>query len=264
MLVVEVRPTSERADPDLIVRQPLHHIFVVADVAVEVHAGRIAGVLDHLAEHHRAGRQLGAVDILRAGVFKRLPVEGHGHGYLVVGNEAQDKVGLLGRLYRAGGLGKEVHAHVQSGVQRALYVVLELLVNDYIARLAAAIAAAYHGELHAVRSHGLPVDYTLVERHVHAEAGLIAVADVLGQSVRVGLEVLLGEVGDGHALRRVDPLVVGAGVDIGHALVRVGLRLVVPAGREGQRHRRGERERAQAFKKLFVHAEVLSAEFDIL
>ena len=231
---------------------------MVGDVAVEVDAGSVARVLDHLAEDQGGGGQLLVEDVLGARLLQRLPVEGYGHRDLVVLDEVEDEQRLLRALYGARGLGEEVDADVEPRVDGALHVLLELLVHEELALGGAAVAAAYHGELDAGVRHGLPVDVALVEGDVDAEPGLVEVAGVDGDAVLAGLEVVGGELGDGHALGLIHPLLTGAGVHIDHALVRVGRGLRVARAAGGQRQgRHAQEEGGKCFFEVF-HCLVLS------
>ena len=220
---------------------------MVGDVAVEVDAGGVARVLYHLAEDKGGGGELLVVYVLGAGVLKRLPVEGDGHGDVVVLDKVEDEEGLLGGLYGAHGLGEEVDAHVEPGVYGALHVLLELLVHEELALGGAAVAAAYHGKLYARVRDGLPVDVALVEGDVDAEARLVDVAGVDGDAVLACFKIRLGQLGDGHALGLVHPLLSCAGVHVYHALMRVGrgLRLAAAGGKaQGQGYEQQYRDKS--------------------
>ena len=231
MLVVEVRPGADRADPELVAAEPLHQVLVVARVAVQVDAGDITRVLNHLAEDHRARRQLLAVYVLGARAGDGLPVEGDGHRHLVRFYELEDEERLLGRLDGAHGLREEIDAHVQPGLDGPGDIRLELLVDHELPRLAAPVSAANHREFYAVGRDGLPVYLALVERDVDAAPGRIFRAGVLGPAARE-VEVLFFEHGGRDAPGGRYPLIAPARVHIDLALVLVG-RGLTAAGGEG-------------------------------
>ena len=134
----------------------------------------------------------------------------------------------------------------------------EKMTLGQLAARCTAVACADHREIDAARFDGCPVDVALIEGDVDAEPGLVEVAGVDGDAVLAGLEVVGGELGDGHALGLVHPLLTGAGVHIDHALVRVGRGLRVARAAGGQRQgRRPQEEGGKCFFEVF-HGLVLS------
>ena len=160
--------------------------------------------------------------------------------------QLQGVQGLLGGLLHGGGLGEEIHAHVDAGGPGPAVIAVEGPVRVQGALLAVAPQTqAQIGKVDALPLQRRPVDGALVVRHVHAPAGgvfraQIADADAVA-AVVVGIpaEVLLRQAAGGDTLMGRHPYHVKSVVDIYLPRVGIGLRLLPGAAApQGQNDRR--------------------------
>ena len=183
--VIEIGEGIGQCSPELIVCQTREVKLIIPEMAVEVHAGVIAGILQSLAEGDGAVCEDGTVHPVsshRRIALYLLPVVDNGHVDVIVFERVDNVLRLLKGLLYTERLREKVHAHVDVAFSRGGDVFVKIGVGEQPALGKAPVAETHEGKVHARGLDERPVDIPLMFGHIHTVANVVFRPDIGGPS----------------------------------------------------------------------------------
>ena len=229
--IIEVREFTGYGKPEIVFRQLAQVKAVIADIAVEVNGGIIAGGLDGLAEGHGAVGEHGGVQPIGAGghIVQLFPVKNNGELYIIILHPLQNKFRFLNGFLHADSLGEEIHTHLQAVGKGTFYIGLEIGVLKKPAFGIAPVAQTHIGKGNIGLGDFGPVNVPLMFRHIDAPEGFVIAAGIVGFAFP-DLDILPADGVGRNALQRRHPDHIKAVVDVD--LTLVGVNFLLAAGKK--------------------------------